>query len=112
MGSIKLFLIGILFLFLISSMTKNFFEYRKNYSFYEDYKREYEQEKQKNSSLKTQILKSSDPNQLEKIIRNKLNLLKPNEVSVIIPIPSPTPKLVTPTPAPPYSEWWNVFFKN
>ena len=112
MRLIKRLLIFLFFLFLISSLTKNFFEYRKNYTFYEDFKNDYEKAKQKNTELKTGILKNGDTNQIEKIIRNKLNLLKPNEVAVILPNPTPTPLLITPTPQPIYKQWLNVFFKN
>ncbi len=112
MKTIKRVLFILLFLFLISSLTKNLFEYRKNYSFYEDFKNEFDQTQQKNTSLKTAILKNSDPNQIEKIIRNKLGLGKPNEVAVIIPLPTPTIPHTTPTPQPPYKQWADVFFKH
>ncbi|QQG44412.1 MAG: septum formation initiator family protein [Candidatus Roizmanbacteria bacterium] len=107
----KQILVFLLFLFLLTSLIKNFFEYKKNYSFYEDYKNDYEKALKQNTSLKTQILKSNDPNQIEKIIRNKLNLLKSNEVAIVLPNPTPTPVMITPTPIPVYAQWWNTFFK-
>ncbi|MEN9327953.1 MAG: hypothetical protein RI947_761 [Candidatus Parcubacteria bacterium] len=99
-------------LFFVYALTRNFVEYKKNVLFYENYKKEYEKEKKNNTVLKTQLLKNSDPHEVEKTIRNKLNLLKSGEVSVIIPLPSPTPIITTPTPAPVYEQWWDSFFKN
>ena len=112
MQKAKSILFFCLMLFFVYSLTRNFFEYKKNLAFYQNYKQEYEKEKKANSTLKTKLLKNSDPYEVEKTIRNKLNLLKPGEVAVIIPLPSPTPIVVTPTLAPVYQDWWNSFFKN
>ncbi|OGK15263.1 hypothetical protein A2774_02445 [Candidatus Roizmanbacteria bacterium RIFCSPHIGHO2_01_FULL_39_12c] len=100
----------LLTLFFFSALTKSLFDYRKNLSFYQQYFEEYEREKKKNIELKTQLLKKSDPNELEKTIRNKLNLLKPGEVAIILKQPTPTPVIITPTPLPNYLQWWQVFF--
>ncbi|NTU47164.1 hypothetical protein HGA88_06065 [Candidatus Roizmanbacteria bacterium] len=107
----KIILISLLFFFL-SSFTKSFIEYRKNVTFYEGYKKEYEQEKKRNDELKTEILKKNDPHQIEKTIRNKLNLLKENEVTVLVPNPTLSPPQPTPTTAPVYHQWITTFFKN
>jgi cell division protein FtsB len=112
MGVLKRFFIGLLFVFLFTSLARNLFDYKKNYSFYEDYKNEHEKTLQENTRLKTQILKKSDPNEYEKIIRNKLNLLKENEVAVILPLPTPTIMHITPTPQPVPYQWYDVFFKD
>lgn len=100
----------LLLLFFFSSLTKNLFDYRRRLSFYEEYKRDFEKEAKKNIELKTEVLKKSDPNEIEKTIRNKLNLLKPDEVAIILKQPSPTPVVITPTPLPNYLQWWKVFF--
>lgn len=112
MRLIKRALLFFLFAFLFFSVTKTFFDYRRNYDFYENYKNEFLQEKKRNTELKTQILKNSDYNEIEKTIRNKLNLLKPNEVAVIIPSPTPTPTIFIPTPPPVYKQWWNTLVGN
>lgn len=112
MDVVKKSILILLFIFFFYSLTKNFFEYQKNISFYESYKDSYEKEKKKNNTLKTQILKNADPRQVEKTIRNKLNLLKENEVAIILPEPTATPYIVTPTPAPVYKQWFDVFFKD
>ena len=100
----------LLLLFFFSSLTKNLFDYRRRLSFYEEYKRDFEKEEKRNIELKTEVLKKSDPNEIEKTIRNKLNLLKPDEVAIILKQPSPTPVVITPTPLPNYLQWWKVFF--
>ena len=100
----------LLLLFFFSSLTKNLFDYRRRLSFYEEYKRDFEKEEKRNIELKTEVLKKSDPNEIEKTIRNKLNLLKPDEVAIILKQPSPTPIVITPTPLPNYLQWWKVFF--
>lgn len=111
MNRFKNILFALIILFFISSLTKNIFDYRDKVQFYESYKEEYEKEKKKNLSLKTEILKKSDPYEVEKTIRNELNLLKENEVDVIIPLPSPTQFVPTPTPPPNWQQWYEVFFE-
>lgn len=101
-----------LVVFFLISLTRNLTEYRKNLAFYSGFKQKYEEEKKRNTSLKTQALKKSDPNEIEKTIRNKLNLAKPNEITIMIQDPTPTP-IPTITPdIPPYKQWYTVFFKN
>lgn len=106
----KIFFI-LLILFFFSSLTKNLLDFGKKLAFYEDFKSSYEKEKKRNSELQTEYLKKKDPNEVEKTIRNKLNLLKPNEVAIILKQPTPIPTILTPTPLPNYQQWWNVFFE-
>lgn len=106
----KLFFVLII-IFLFSSLTKNIFDYQKNKQFYKDFRVDYDAEKKKNLTLRTHILKQSDTYELEKTIRDKLNLLKPNEVSIIIPNPTPTPVVVIPTPLSNWQQWWIIFFQ-
>ncbi len=101
----------LLMVFFFSSLTKNLLDYQKKLAFYQDYKLDYEKEKKQNIVYKTELLKQSDTNEIEKTIRNKLNLLKPNEVAIIMRQPSPTPEIVTPTPLPNYLQWWQVFVR-
>ena len=102
----------LLLLFFFSSLTKNLFDYQSKVSFYESYLQDYEREKKKNTELKTKLLKESDSYEIEKTIRNKLNLLKPDETAIILPQPTPTPIIITPTPLPNYLQWWNVFVQH
>ncbi len=110
MNLVKKLLFLLLIVFLFSSLTKNFFDYKKNLRFHQQFKEEYEKEKKKNITLKTQILKKTDPAEIEKTIRNKLNLLRPNEIAILLPPPTSTPTpLITPF-LPIYQQWWSLFF--
>ncbi len=111
MRKAKQLVFAALIIFLFFSLTKSIFDYQKTLSFYQSYKNEYEAEKKKGITLQTQALKNSDTNQLEKTIRNNLNLLKPGEIEVIIPKPTPAPVAITPTPAAVYRQWLQVFFQ-
>ncbi len=110
MNLAKRILYIVLVLFLFFSLTKNLFDYGSAVQFYESYKKDFEDQKKKNLYLKTNILKSKDPNELEKTIRNKLNLTKEGEVAIIVPEPTSIPTTPTPPPVPNYRRWWNVFF--
>jgi len=98
-------------LFLFSSFVRNLFDYRNKLQFYQQYKKDYEGEKKQNITLKTEVLKKTSQNELEKTIRNKLNLLKPDEVAVMLPSPTPIPVTPTPIPLPIWEQWWKVFFR-
>ncbi|MFH1827101.1 MAG: hypothetical protein ABH812_01545, partial [bacterium] len=60
--------------------------------------------------LQTNILKSQDPYEVEKIIRNKLNLLKDGEVALIIPRPTTIPKKQKVEAKPVYNQWLEILF--
>lgn len=110
MKRLKQIIFAIIVIFLFFSLTKNVFDYRKTLDFYQGFRRDYEEEKKKNVTLRTDVLKNRDQSQIEKTIRNKLNLLKPGEIAVIIPEPIPTPVAIRPTPAPVFMQWFNAFF--
>lgn len=97
-------------LFLFSSLTKNFADYIRNIGFYNDYKKEYEKENKRNITLKTKIVRSSDPYELEKRIRNDLGLVRSDEVAIVLPEPTKAPPVVTPTAAPVWRQWQKIFF--
>ncbi len=86
-------------------------DYQKKLAFYQGYREDYEKEKKRNISYKTELLKKSDPYEIEKTIRNKLNLLKPDEIAIIMKQPTPTPVIISPTPLPNYLQWWQIFVK-
>ena len=112
MESARRFFLIIIILFLFFSLSKNIFDYHKTVSFYESYKNDYEKEKKSNIALKTAILKNNDPNEIEKTIRNRLNLLKKDEVAVIIPQPTPAPVVYKAPALPVYQQWFLTFFRN
>jgi len=99
MNLFKKIFFSVVFFILISSLIKNVLNYQNALKFYEQYKNNFEKEKNKNQRLKTEILKKSSLAEVEKTIRNQLNLIQPDEIVVIInqptftPSPSPTPNL-------------------
>jgi len=112
MSLIKKLLIGLLFLFLLSSLTKNVTRYFKKLDFYQSYKKQYLLEKKKEITLKTKVLKYKDPDHLEKTIREELNLLKSDETAIILPHPPSSPKIISPTPLPNWQQWWRLLIKD
>lgn len=97
--------------FLFYSLTKNFFSYKDKLSFYQNLQDEYNKEENKNKKLKSDIQKGTDYYYIERNIREKLNLLQADEISIIIPPITPTP---TPTPVivrKPYQQWMDVLMK-
>lgn len=108
MRTARRLVLGFLALFFLVSLTRSFFEYRRNLDFYEAYRREYEEAKRRNNELKSQLVKSQDVYEVEKTIRDRLNLSRKNEVAVLLPPPSPTPVVITPTPVPNYYRWYEV----
>ncbi len=94
------------------SLIKNIFDYQKKLLFFQEFKNQAKKEQDKNRTLKTEILKSGDINNIEKTIRDKLNLSKKGEEVIILVRPTPTPVVVIPTPAPVWRQWWSVFFSN
>ena len=92
--------------FFINSLLKNIFNFQKKYQFYLEIKNHYQQLKKKNIELKTQLLRKTDPIEIEKKAREKLNLSKEGEIIIILPQPTPTPTL-TPTPSSNWKKWLN-----
>lgn len=99
-----------LVIFLSSSLIRNIFDYQKKIDFFKKYQTEVAKEKKKKLSLRTEVLKKTDPYQLEKTIRDKLNLSKPDELSVILPKPTSVPTQITPSPLPSWQQWRDLFW--
>ncbi len=110
MFTIKRLILGLLVIFFLFSLTRNFFEYRRNLEFYEEYRTEYDAAVQRNNELQSELVKAKDPSMVEKTIRNELHMLKDNEVAILIAEPTPTPIVLTPTPPPPHQQWIDLFF--
>lgn len=109
MQRIKRLLLYLLILFVITSLTRSLLDYTKNQQFYQDYRNEYQKEKKRNTELKTELVKTQDIHEFEKIVRDKLNLHKSNEYVLVIPNPTPTVLTPTPTPIPNYQQWIDTF---
>ena len=101
----------IVLLFLVVSLIRNVADYQRNISFYDQIKSNFDKAFLENKSLKVHKQAGSSPFEIEKSLRNKQNLLRENELMVIIPSPSavPTPYL-RPTDLP-YKQWARLFFQ-
>lgn len=111
MTSVKKIIFVLLVIFFLSSLTKNLFSYQRSLVFFNSYQDQYEKEQKKNNELKTQLVKTADQYEIEKTIRNQLNMTKDNETMILLPELSPTPFIPTPTQAPVYRQWWDTFFQ-
>lgn len=101
-----------LLIFLFSSLLKNLFSYKSKLDFYEQFKQNFEKESKRNIELKTEVVRKKSVEEIEKTIRNNLNLLKDNEIALIIPSPPVAQVSITPTPQPNWRQWWELYFKN
>ncbi|PIQ73777.1 hypothetical protein COV58_00655 [Candidatus Roizmanbacteria bacterium CG11_big_fil_rev_8_21_14_0_20_36_8] len=108
MKRFRLFILYGLLLFFVLSLSKNIVEYRRNLSFYEDYKKTYTTEKENNTKLKTKLVKSQDMREFEKNVRNKLGLNLEDETILVIPNPTPTVFQPSPTPIPNHKQWLDL----
>jgi hypothetical protein len=109
MSFFKKLFFAIVFFILLSSSIRNILNYQSALKFYHQYKNGFEKEKEKNQRLKTEILKKTSLSEIEKTIRNHLNLLQPDEVALIIAQPTPSP---SPSPTPSLSnfqKWLNLY---
>lgn len=82
-------------IFLGFFLTKNIFEYQEKVGFYKQLMNEKNTETKRSQKLNREIARNQDVEQIEKNIRQKLNLLKENEIAIILPNIS-----ITPTPQP------------
>ncbi|MGB9707261.1 MAG: septum formation initiator family protein [Microgenomates group bacterium] len=111
MALIKKIFLFLVLIFIFTLIIRNFSWYQKTLDFYNQYQKEFEKEKKKNVNLKTQLVRKKSLIEIEKTIRDKLNLTKENEYVIIIPSLSPAPPTITPTPLPNYLQWWYLFAK-
>jgi len=111
MHRIKNIIVVFLALLFAASLSKNILSYKDKHGFYGEIKQEYKEELETNKKLKSELKKNSDSYVVEKEIREQLQLLKPNEVAIILPNITIQP---TPTPTPekkPYEEWRDLLLK-
>ncbi len=101
----------IVLFFLAVSLIRNVFDYQRNISFYDQTKANFEKAITNNKELKLRKQAGSSPFEVEKNLRNKQNLLRKNEIIVIIPSPSPNPTPNIRPPGPPYTQWMRLFFQ-
>lgn len=109
---IKKMVVFLLTAFLIFYLSQNIFDYKKKIDFYQQYKKDYQDLLEKNKKLKSEILRNQDYYEIEKKIRQKLNLLQPNEIAIILPKTTPTPSPTPEVKKPVFQQWLKLFFKN
>ena len=105
----KIVFIFVLF-FLVISLVRNVADYQRNISFYDQTKNNFDKALLENKELKVHKQEGSSPFEVEKNLRNKQNLLRDNEIIVIIPSPSPTLAPFVRPPEPPVRQWMRLFF--
>ncbi len=111
MSIFKKIIFIIFFFILLSYLIPNIINYYKKLDFYYSIKKTLEKEEKKQIKLETEIIKKTNQEELEKIIRNQLNMAKDNEVIVLLPSPNIT---ISPTPTPElknWQKWLNIFLK-
>lgn len=97
--------------FLVISLVRNITDYQHNLSFYNQIKNNYLKALLNNKELKVHKQAGSSPFEVEKNLRNKQNLLRNDEIIIIIPSPSP---IISPILRPteyPYKQWIRLFFQ-
>ncbi len=97
-------------LFLLISLVKGLLLYKEELSNLRETRKIVEKTLKQNISLRSKMKYLQDKKHLERVIREKLNLLKKGEHVLIIPTPSPT---ITPTPTtsmPVFKKVLNFFF--
>jgi hypothetical protein len=101
----------IVLFFLVVSLVRNVADYQHNLSFYNQTKSNYDKAAVQNKEMKVQKQSGLSPFEVEKNLRNKQNMLRDNEIIVIIPSPTPLPTpFRAPTEAPP-KQWMRLFFR-
>lgn len=101
----------IVLFFLVVSLFRNVFDYQRNISFYDQTKDNFDKAVLKNKELKLHKQAGNSPFEIEKNLRNKQNLLRKDEIIVIIPSPSPLPSPIAKPSPYPYRQWMRLFFQ-
>lgn len=110
MRLIKNLILFFLVFFLSFSLIRTVVDFQKKKQFLQRFQTEVDKEEKKKLELEAEILKKTDQYQLEKTIRNKLNLSQPDEVVIILSPPTPTPTKAISPPLSNWKKWWRVFF--
>jgi cell division protein FtsB len=111
MKFIKKIILSLVLILVFSALIKNLINYKEKYQFYLGFEKEYQRLKKENIELKTELLRKKDRFEIEKKIREKLNLGGEGETVIILPPqPTPQPTVITPTPKPNWQQWIEVFF--
>ena len=101
----------IVLFFLVISLIRNVADYQRNISFYDQIKTNFEEAQLENKELKVHKQAGSSPFEVEKNLRNKQNLLRANEIIIIVPSPSSIPTPIVRPSDYPYKQWMRLFFQ-
>jgi len=101
----------IVLFFLVISLIRNVADYQRNISFYDQTKNNLDKAASENKALKVRKQAGSSPFEIEKNLRNKQNLLRENEIIIIIPSPSPLPTPFIRPSEYPYKQWIRLFLQ-
>ncbi len=94
-------LLGFFVFALATSLVRNGTSMINNIPFYDQLRVERDKEAKRNNELKLDAARAKDPYEVEKLLRNKLGLIKANEQVIVIPsIPTSVTPSITGTPSP------------
>jgi cell division protein FtsB len=110
MKFIKKIILSLVLILVFYALIKNLINYREKYQFYLGFEKEYQRLQKENIELKTELLRKKDRFEIEKKIREKLNLGAVGETVIILPQqPTPQPTIVTPTPKSNWRQWIDLY---
>ena len=110
MKKILFFIIVIIFLFIISDLTRSIYDIWQKKDFVTDAQRELEHQKQENQRLKSQLSYSKTEEFIEKEARNKLFMVKKGEQRVLLSKELEQKVQDEKEKLPNWREWWDLFF--
>ncbi len=101
-------------LILSFSLIRNLYNSYQNYQILASAQSKLTKLQQENAQIKTDLTQVNDPNYIEKEARERLGLVKPGEVVVILPSPGQTEATEAATPVnlprPVWRQWLGLFF--
>jgi cell division protein DivIC len=112
----KVFYLAIIVLGLGASfgLAQNLYNSYQNSQLLQNAREKLERLRIENSTLKESVKEAENPNFIEKEARERLGLVKPGEVVVILPEKSSTSAAVSTTAndlqRPIWKQWWGLFF--
>jgi cell division protein FtsB len=108
---IKNAILSVIIIALTISLIKNYQDSKIKQQILIEYQNEVIKLKNEDKKLQAEIKKSSDSRFVEEEARNKLNLIKKNEVSLIVPKLTITPTPAPTRPIPNWQKWYNLLLR-
>jgi cell division protein FtsB len=104
-------ILSIIIIALTASLIKNYQDSKIKQQILIEYQNEVSKLKSEDKKLQAEIKKSADSRFVEEEARNKLNLIKKNEISLIVPKLTITPTPVPIRPIPNWQKWANLILR-